>query len=55
VELIEPEYKADTDALKMNENKFLEWYFKLKPGQEVKIPFSFAVKYPKDQVVTGLQ
>jgi uncharacterized protein (TIGR02231 family) len=54
VELIEPKYKADTDFLKMNENKYLEWYFKLKPGQEIKVTFSFSVTYPKNRTVYGL-
>jgi uncharacterized protein (TIGR02231 family) len=54
VELIEPKYKADTDTLKKNENNYLEWLFKLKPGQEVKTPFSFSVTYPKNKTVYGL-
>jgi uncharacterized protein (TIGR02231 family) len=54
VELIEPKYKADTETLKINENRYLEWLFKLKPGQEVKVPFSFSVTYPKSKTVSGL-
>lgn len=54
VELIEPKYKADTETLKMNENKYLEWLFKLKPGQVAKVPFSFSVTYPKNKTVYGL-
>ncbi len=54
IELIEPVYKKDSPSLKMNEDRFLEWYFKLKPGEEVKIPFLFSVEYPRDSRVTGL-
>ena len=54
VELIEPRYKADTETLKMNENKYLEWFFRLKPGQVTKVPFLFSVTYPKNKSVYGL-
>ncbi|MBN1898389.1 MAG: mucoidy inhibitor MuiA family protein [Spirochaetes bacterium] len=54
VELLEPEYKKDSPALKMNEYKYLEWYFKVKSKQKIKIPFKFSVAYPRDKIVNGL-
>ncbi len=54
VELVEPVYKSDSAKLKMNESRFLEWFFKMKPGEEVKIPFIFVVEYPKNSEVAGL-
>jgi uncharacterized protein (TIGR02231 family) len=54
VKLVEPEYRKDTDALKMNELRFLEWFFELKPGEEVKIPFTFTVEHPRGSRVDGL-
>ncbi len=55
VELIKPKYKEDTKTLKKNELDFFEWYFKLKPDEEVKIPFSYSVKYPRGKRITGLE
>ncbi|MBD3421396.1 MAG: mucoidy inhibitor MuiA family protein [Chitinivibrionales bacterium] len=54
VKLIEPDYREPTDALKMNEHNYLEWFFKLQPGQEVKIPLWFSIKYPKEVSISGL-
>jgi uncharacterized protein (TIGR02231 family) len=54
VTLVEPEYKKDTDSLKMNENKYLEWLFTPKPGQEIKITFKYSVEYPKNITVAGI-
>lgn len=54
VKLIEPQYKEDTDVLKKNEENFLEWFFKMKPGEKQEIPFKFSVEYPRDQRVAGL-
>jgi len=54
VELLEPAYKQDTDALKKNSENFLEWLYHVEPGQTVKIPLKFNVSYPKDMKVQGL-
>jgi uncharacterized protein (TIGR02231 family) len=54
VTLVVPEYKKESAALKMNENNFIEWMFKPKPGQEIKIPFKFSVEYPRNVSVAGL-
>lgn len=54
VELIEPVYKKDSEKLKMNEFRYLEWFFKIKPLQKIEIPFNFSVEYPRDEKLTGL-
>lgn len=51
VELISPKFKENTPNLKMNERKIIEWLFHLEPGQDIKIPFSFSVEYPRDKYI----
>ena len=55
VTLIDPEYSADTAGLKKNEHEFLEWSLSIKPGETIKIPFSYSVEYPEKMVVGGLE
>ncbi|NBV55480.1 MAG: mucoidy inhibitor MuiA family protein [Verrucomicrobia bacterium] len=50
----EPRYEKDTDNLKMNESKFLEWRLPLKAGAKQDLPFRFAVERPEDVQVVGL-
>jgi uncharacterized protein (TIGR02231 family) len=54
VELIEPEYKKDSDLLKINDHKYLEWLFKLKAGEKLTIPFEYSVEYPRDVNISGI-
>jgi uncharacterized protein (TIGR02231 family) len=54
VTVINPKYEKNTDTLKMNEHKFLEWFFKPKPGEKIELPFSFSVEHPRNMNVTGL-
>ena len=54
VHLMDPTYKEDSDKIKKNEYEYLEWFFKPNPGEEIKIPFKFAVEYPRDKQVEGL-
>jgi hypothetical protein len=54
VVLEEPRYEKDTDDLKMNESKFLEWRLPLKAGAKQDLPFRFAVERPEDVQVQGL-
>ena len=54
VELIEPKWKENSSSLKKNEHEFLEWYYKLKAGESVKIPFKFAVEFPNGKNISGL-
>ncbi len=54
VKLIEPEYKEDTEILKINEHKYVEWFFQPKPGEMIKIPFKYSVEYPSGTNIQGL-
>jgi len=53
VVLEEPRYEKDTDALKLTEQKFLEWRLRLGAGDKLDVPFRFAVERPEDVVVVG--
>jgi uncharacterized protein (TIGR02231 family) len=53
VVLEEPRYEKDTDALKLTEQKFLEWRLRLGAGDKLDIPFRFAVERPEDVIVLG--
>jgi uncharacterized protein (TIGR02231 family) len=54
VELIEPKFKEGDSSVKKNESQYLEWYFKLKPSQQIVIPFKFNVDHPENRSVYGL-
>lgn len=54
VKLIEPEYKEDTETLKISDTNTIEWFYMLEPGEEVEIPLSFSVEYPKAIEIKGL-
>jgi uncharacterized protein (TIGR02231 family) len=53
VVLEEPRYEKDTDALKLTEQKFLEWRLRLGAGDKLDLPFRFAVERPEDVIVVG--
>ncbi|MBD3343658.1 MAG: mucoidy inhibitor MuiA family protein [Chitinivibrionales bacterium] len=55
VSLIEPDISDKTKDIKMNEHNYIEWFFKVKPGQELKVPFKFSVEYPEGMQVDGLE
>ncbi len=54
VKLIEPTYKEDTEILKINEHKYIEWFFEPKPGEEIEIPFKYSIEYPLGTQIDGL-
>lgn len=54
VELIEPKYKENTDTLKINKQKFIEWHYELEPAQKIEINFSYSVENPHDIKVSGI-
>ncbi|MEA2095225.1 MAG: mucoidy inhibitor MuiA family protein [Candidatus Cloacimonadota bacterium] len=54
VKLIEPAYKENTEILKINEHKYIEWFFKPKPGEEILIPYKYSVEYPLGTQIEGL-
>ncbi|MEZ4850367.1 MAG: mucoidy inhibitor MuiA family protein [Bacteroidia bacterium] len=54
VELVEPVYKEDTDALKKDEQNLLTFSQKVNAGEKWEIPIEYQVVYPKDITVEGL-
>ncbi len=54
VQLLEPIYKEDSDKLRKNDLEYLEWFFLLKPSEEVQIPFKFSVEHPQELDIQGL-
>lgn len=54
VKLIEPKYKENTEILKINEHKYIEWFFEPQPGEEIIIPFKYSVEYPLGTQIEGL-
>jgi uncharacterized protein (TIGR02231 family) len=51
VVLEEPRYEKDTEALRLDEQKFLEWRLRLDAGAKRDVPFRFAVERPEDIIV----
>ena len=54
VELIEPQMERELFFTEKNGMNSLEWYYKLKAGESVKIPFKFAVEFPNGKNISGL-
>lgn len=52
VTLVKPKYREDSDQLKLTKANFLEWYFKMKPGEKVEVPLSFTIEYPPDKEIS---
>ncbi|WP_299452658.1 mucoidy inhibitor MuiA family protein [uncultured Microscilla sp.] len=48
VELLKPVYSEDSDELKIDKFKTMEWLYTLDPGKELQIPFEFAITHPAD-------
>lgn len=55
VDLIEPKYSKDTESLKIDEEKRIQWFSKLKPGQKWEIPLVFRVDAPDGVKISGLE
>ncbi|MBN2164131.1 MAG: mucoidy inhibitor MuiA family protein [Pontiellaceae bacterium] len=55
VDLIRPRYSEDTDALKIDEEKRIQWFRTLEPGQKWEIPLEFRVDAPVGVNITGLE
>jgi uncharacterized protein (TIGR02231 family) len=51
VVLEEPKYEKESESLKMNEYRQLEWRQPLKAGEKRELPFRFAVERPEDVVL----
>ena len=54
VTLVEPKISKKTESVKIDEDSFVEWHFKLKPNQEITVPFKFYVEAPVGVDISGL-
>ena len=54
VQLLAPVYTQDTDTLTINKLKYLNWSYQLQSNQELKIPFEFAITFPNDVWLSGM-
>jgi hypothetical protein len=52
VELIEPKVKEG--SVRITQQRFVEWQLKLEPQQELVVNFTFAVEYPKEMYINGV-
>ena len=54
VTLIEPDIEKEKSTVKMDDYMLIEWFYKLKPADKVKIPFKFTVESPKNKSLDGM-
>jgi len=54
VKLLMPEYNEDSQIIKMNEYKYIEWFFKPSAGEKIKVPLKFSIEYPSGMAIEGL-
>jgi uncharacterized protein (TIGR02231 family) len=54
VTLTEPDIEADKEHVKMDDYNYIEWFYKIKPKEKIKIPFKFTVESPKNKTISGL-
>ncbi len=54
VQLIEPDYRSDSNEFKKNELNYLEWNYQLKAGEKRVIPLSYVVEHPLGMRIEGL-
>ncbi len=54
IKLIEPEYREESESLKLDKQGMLEWHLTLEPGEEREIPLRFDVSHPPDTRLRGL-
>jgi uncharacterized protein (TIGR02231 family) len=55
VKLIKPKYSKDTDSLRIDDERRIQWFQTLQPGQELKLPFHFYVEAPRNEEISGLE
>jgi len=54
VTLTEPDIEADKEHVKIDDYSYIEWFYKIKPKEKIKIPFKFTVEGPKNKTISGL-
>lgn len=55
VELMTPKYKEDTDKLKIDSLKKIEWTETVPKAEKLTIPFKFSVSYPSAKDISGIE
>ncbi len=54
VNLIAPDLSQENKDIKIDDYKYIEWFYKIKPAEKIRIPFKFTVEGPKDKTISGL-
>lgn len=54
IELLNPKYKEDTNELKINELKVIEWNYEIEAGKIIEIPLKFSIEYPRNEIINGI-
>lgn len=54
INLIEPKLSDNQKNVKINDYNYIEWFFNIKPGEKIKIPFKFTVESPKNKNISGI-
>ena len=54
VKLVEPKITNNSMSVKVDENKYIEWHFMLKPNEKRTVPFEFYIEAPADVDINGL-
>jgi uncharacterized protein (TIGR02231 family) len=55
VELLKPSLNEKSGSPRLDEQKMLTWELSLEPGAKVELPLVFAVEYPRDMPISGLE
>ncbi|HAS41666.1 MAG TPA: hypothetical protein DCS93_14385 [Microscillaceae bacterium] len=55
VQLIAPTYTQDTEELKINKFKYIEWSYKLDSGKDLSIPLTFSITHPHEYWLSGME
>lgn len=55
VQLVKPRIAKNTTDVKLDEDHFIEWHFKLEPNQQLTVPFEFYVEAPAGVEINGLE
>jgi uncharacterized protein (TIGR02231 family) len=54
VTLDAPDLSKENKDVKIDDLKCIEWFYKIKPAEKIKVPFKFTVEGPKDKAISGL-
>ena len=54
VKPVAPLIKSSTEALSIDDENRIQWFFEIAPGEKREIPYSFIVDYPRMETLYGL-